>query len=127
MIIPLEIRHFCYLDPTPSVDSAILSGEPADFLTRLTSWAGNTNTIWNLCWRATKHGWALSTFHSKCDYKKPTVTIIKVGNFIFGGYATESWEGEIYNSFSHQVLTVLNTNMLLKNSLWYRLGTWDRA
>jgi hypothetical protein len=27
------------------------------------------------------------------------VTIIKVGNFIFGGYATESWEGETYNSF----------------------------
>jgi hypothetical protein len=86
---------YSHLVLTPSVDSAILSGEPADFLTRLTSWTGNTSsTNWTLCWRATIHGWAGSTFHGNCDYKKPTVTIIKVGNFIFGGYATESWEGE---------------------------------
>jgi hypothetical protein len=87
------------LVPTPSFDSAILSGEPADFMTRLTSWAGNASNIWSLCWRATKHGWAGSTFHSKCDYKKPTVTIIKVGNFIFGGYANASWEGKTYIVF----------------------------
>jgi hypothetical protein len=31
------------------------------------------------------------------------VTIIKVGKYIFGGYATESWDGEVYNSFSYQV------------------------
>ena len=96
-MLTILISHVSYshLALTPSVDSAILSGEPADFLTRLTSWTGNTSsTNWTLCWRATKHGWAASTFHGNCDYKKPTVTIIKVGNFIFGGYATESWEGE---------------------------------
>ncbi|CAB4041684.1 Hypothetical predicted protein, partial [Paramuricea clavata] len=83
----------CKIVPLPSVDSAILSGEPADFLTRLISWTGITSsTIWNLCWRATKHGWTVSTFHENCDFKKPTVNIIKVGNFIFGGYATESWK-----------------------------------
>jgi hypothetical protein len=57
----------------------------------LTSWARKTSST---NWRATKHGWAAKTFHGNCDYKKPTVTIIKVGNFIFGGYATESWKGE---------------------------------
>ncbi|CAB4020380.1 Hypothetical predicted protein, partial [Paramuricea clavata] len=85
-------RHIREAVPTLS-DSVILSGEPADFLTRLTSWTGKSSTNWKLCWRATLHGWAASTFHLKCDNKKPTVTIIKVGNFIFGGYATESWEG----------------------------------
>ncbi|CAB3997432.1 fibropellin-1-like isoform X1, partial [Paramuricea clavata] len=80
----------CQIVPTLS-DSVILSGEPADFLTRLTSWTGKPSSNWTLCWRATLHGWAASTFHLKCDNKKPTVTIIKVGNFIFGGYATESW------------------------------------
>jgi hypothetical protein len=47
-----------------------------------------------LCWRATRDGWSASTFHSNCNYKKPTVTLVKVGSYIFGGYATESWEGE---------------------------------
>ncbi|XP_068672303.1 uncharacterized protein [Montipora foliosa] len=43
------------------------------------------------CWRAKTDGWAASTFHSNCDGKGPTVTIIKVGSFIFGGYTDQSW------------------------------------
>jgi hypothetical protein len=101
----LKFHHVSYshLVLTPSVDSAILSGEPPDFLKNLTVWTENKSTNWKLCWRATKHGWAASTFHGNCDNKKPTVTIIKVGNYIFGGYATESWEGETYNSFSYLI------------------------
>jgi hypothetical protein len=59
----------------------------------LKSWIGGNFTA-KLCWRATRDGWAASTFHSNCDNKKPTVTLIKVGSYIFGGYTTESWEGE---------------------------------
>ncbi|CAB4022465.1 fibropellin-1-like isoform X1, partial [Paramuricea clavata] len=73
--------------------SVILSGELNDHRL-LRSWIGQTVTA-KLCWRATRDGWATSTFHSKCDYKKPTVTIIKVGEFTFGGFATASWEGEM--------------------------------
>ena len=37
-------------------------------------------------------GWAASTFHSRCDNKGPTVTIIRVGGkYIFGGYTSLSW------------------------------------
>ena len=43
------------------------------------------------CWRAKTDGWAASTFHSNCDGKGPTVTIIKVGSYIFGGYTDISW------------------------------------
>ncbi|XP_068761771.1 uncharacterized protein [Montipora capricornis] len=43
------------------------------------------------CWRAKTDGWSLSTFHSNCDEKGPTVTIIKVGSYIFGGYIDASW------------------------------------
>ena len=46
------------------------------------------------CWRAKTDGWAASTFHSKCDGKGPTVTIIKVGSYIFGGYTDVSWSGK---------------------------------
>ena len=43
------------------------------------------------CWRAKTDGWAASTFHRNCDGKGPTVTIIKVGSYIFGGYTDLSW------------------------------------
>ncbi|CAH3018139.1 unnamed protein product [Porites evermanni] len=43
------------------------------------------------CWRAKTDGWAASTFHSNCDGKGPTVTIVQVGNYIFGGYTDKSW------------------------------------
>ncbi|XP_067047394.1 uncharacterized protein [Acropora muricata] len=51
------------------------------------------NGQWILCWRASLHGWAASSFHSLCDNKGPTVTIVKdTNNNIFGGYTSISWE-----------------------------------
>ena len=49
------------------------------------------NPQWELCYRASTHGWAASTFHSRCDGKNHTVTIIKVGVYVFGGYTDISW------------------------------------
>ena len=43
------------------------------------------------CWRAKTDGWAASTFHSNCDGKGPTVTIIEVDSYIFGGYTDVPW------------------------------------
>ena len=43
------------------------------------------------CWHAKTDGWAASTFHSNCDGRGPTVTIIKVNDSIFGGYTDVSW------------------------------------
>ena len=48
------------------------------------------------CWRAKTDGWAASTFHSKCDGKGPTVTIIQVGSYVFGGYTDVSWSSPGY-------------------------------
>ena len=44
------------------------------------------------CWHAKEDGWAASTFHGNCDDKGPTVTIIQVGSFIFGGYSDVTWK-----------------------------------
>ncbi|XP_022808998.1 uncharacterized protein LOC111345977 [Stylophora pistillata] len=49
------------------------------------------SSYWKRCWRASVDGWAASTFHSFCDSKGPTVTIIRVGKYIFGGYTSLSW------------------------------------
>ena len=50
-----------------------------------------STSVWKRCWRASVDGWASSTFHSRCDGKGPTVTIIRVGRYIFGGYTSLSW------------------------------------
>ena len=53
------------------------------------------NPQWELCYRASTHGWAASIFHSSCDGKSPTVTIIKSKQYVFGGYTDIPWPGMI--------------------------------
>ncbi|XP_078382161.1 uncharacterized protein LOC144664812 [Oculina patagonica] len=53
--------------------------------------AVRSNSQWRLCWRASQDGWAAETFHDYCDGRGPTVTIIRVGKYIFGGYTGISW------------------------------------
>ena len=66
-----------------------------NYLGTLSNWlkpvVQSKSSHWKRCWRASVNGWAASTFHSGCDNKGPTVTIIKVGQYIFGGYASVSW------------------------------------
>ena len=47
-----------------------------------------------LCYRASDNGWASSTFHNFCDNKGPTVVLVKVGKYVFGGYAAAAWGGK---------------------------------
>ena len=66
------------------------------------------------CWRAKTDGWAASTFHSNCDGKGPTVTIIQVDSYIFGGFTDVSWSSSeyhfIFRSGFFQFVSLLNVN-----------------
>ena len=64
------------------------------YVGKLTTWL-NEETNWKLCYRASKDGWSGTTFHSLCDNKGPTVTVVSVGTYIFGGYASISWGGKL--------------------------------
>ena len=71
-------------------------GSDVNYLKYLSTWlkpvAQSKSSQWKQCWRASVDGWAASTFHSRCDNKGPTVTIIRVGGtYIFGGYTSLSW------------------------------------
>ena len=46
---------------------------------------------WKLCYRTSSHGWSSSTFHSYCDGKPHTVTIIRKNEYVFGGYSDIPW------------------------------------
>ena len=45
-----------------------------------------------LLYRATRDGFAASSFHSRCDGRDNTVTIIKTNsNYVFGAYTAAQW------------------------------------
>ncbi|CAH3194605.1 unnamed protein product [Porites evermanni] len=46
---------------------------------------------WRLLYRASRDGFEAESFHLKCDYKGPTVTVVKTGNFVFGGFTEAAW------------------------------------
>jgi hypothetical protein len=50
------------------------------------------NVKLELLYKASKDGFEASKFHSHCDFKGPTISIIKsdTGN-VFGGYTTIPW------------------------------------
>lgn len=54
-------------------------------------------TNWKLLYSGSRDGFGSKDFHSRCDYKSPTLTIIKSENGnIFGGYTEALWN-ENYN------------------------------
>ena len=49
---------------------------------------------WRLLFRASRDGFETQTFHSKCDNKGPTITVVKSGRNIFGGFTENSWKSK---------------------------------
>ena len=85
----------------PFEDSVILSTEQRQ---TLVDWLKDTLTTasrnYALIYRASRDGWAATSFHSCCDRKGPTVTVVKSGNNIFGGYTEQHWECKFYKHVS---------------------------
>ena len=68
-------------------DSLILTDEESLSIAEMT----NSSKV-NLLYRATRDGFTAQGFHSRCDGKGNTITIIKNNlNYVFGGYASSSW------------------------------------
>lgn len=53
--------------------------------------ARGKNDIWVPCYRALVDGRDIENFYSKCGEKEATVTIVRVNNYIFGGYTEVGW------------------------------------
>ena len=50
-----------------------------------------TGKQWQLCFRASENSYSASAFHAACDNKDPTVTLVRVGENVFGGYTDKGW------------------------------------
>jgi hypothetical protein len=71
------------------------------------------STNGTLLYRATRDGFAAQAFHSKCDDKVNTITIIKNNlNYVFGGYASSAWKssGSTYVSDNNAFVFSLRRN-----------------
>ena len=81
------------LKAKPFKDSAVLSSEQRE---TLVDWLKDTRESlgddYVLLYRPSRDGWSASNFHSCCDNKGPTVTVIKSRNYIFGGYTEQPWQ-----------------------------------
>ena len=50
---------------------------------------------WRLLFRASRDGFAALAFHFKCNNKGPTITVVKSGGNIFGGFTENAWTSKI--------------------------------
>ena len=76
-----------------AVSSTILAKNSsyATHLLKFLEPAVGNNSQWKLCYRASFDGWDAFTFHSLCDGKKNTVTIVESNQYVFGGYTDAPW------------------------------------
>ena len=70
--------------------SQILIGEQPSELYKLCEFSSKDK--FSLLYRASQDGFGSNNFHSKCDGKGNTLTILKANGFIFGGFTTKSWD-----------------------------------
>ena len=80
--------------------------ENHEYLEQLHQWLDD-EIDWRLCYRASRDGWRSRDFHSRCDFKGPTVTLINAGYYIFGGYSDIPWGGsKLYMYYLYEALGV---------------------
>ena len=94
LFIEAEFYQIKGLQMKLSIMSEILTNE--EHIILLLSWLpfldlGIRRHRLRLLYRGSRDGFAAECFHSRCDNKGPTVTIVKSGNNVFGGFTEQSW------------------------------------
>ena len=94
LFIEAEFYQIKGLQMKLSIMSEILTNE--EHIILLLSWLpfldlGIRRHRLRLLYRGSRDGFAAECFHSRCDNKGPTVTIVKSGKYVFGGFTEQSW------------------------------------
>ncbi|MFC1609713.1 LamG-like jellyroll fold domain-containing protein [Myxococcota bacterium] len=71
---------------------------------QLARWVGEPFRSWKLCYRKSRDGASHATFHTNCDYRGPTITVIDIANGkIAGGYTEIAWSArQDYQGYDHR-------------------------
>ena len=81
---------------SPFEGSLIIANE--NHHSALISWLP-PNATCSLLYRGSTDGNTPDDFHRCCDNKGPTLVVIKSGEYIFGGYTSQSWESGMHSIF----------------------------
>lgn len=80
----------------------------------LNKWYGDKSANWKLVYKGTRDGFSAAKFHEHCDLVGETITVVRVKDNLFGGYASHSWTA---NEHSTYVVRLNNTDKLLEWTL----------
>ena len=122
----LDLKGF-FLNP---FESKILDKIQAENLVNLCEFSSNDK--FSLLYRASNDGFNVEAFHTKCDDKYPTLTILKAqgSDNIFGGYTEATWNvSDSYKSDANAFIFSLTNkdNQSLKmrtNEVEASIGCW---
>lgn len=95
----LEFAQQLFYSTGPEFEPSKILLDNKKYWELLKGWLEPASTLpskWKLCYRARDNGWSSSTFHSLCDGLGPTVTFVRVGEYIFGGYTDRNWRKFVY-------------------------------
>jgi len=100
-----------------TIDSAILKPKEKAALLKFVT-KKERKKRWKLLFRASKDGFASTQFHTKCDNKGTTVTVVQSSlNHVFGGYTTLPWQsssGAYQQDPKAFIFLLRSTNQLYK-------------
>ena len=92
----------------PFRDGTLLSVEHKK---KLSEFYSNNEQKWELIYKASRDGFDANAFHSRCDNKGPTITIILSNNkYLFGGYTSVSWASSTNWVFDSKAFLFTLTN-----------------
>jgi len=78
---------------------------------KLNEFYGKINQRWELIYKASRDGFDANAFHTRCNNKGPTMTIIQSNNnYLFGGYTSIPWtsDGSYKNDTTAFLFTLTN-------------------
>lgn len=87
---------------------------------------------WKMCFNARHHSYSAASFHAFCNNKGPTVTLVEVGRYVFGGYTDKAWTS--YQNYKSSTISFLfslrsSANTPFKSPLFksYNEATYDHS
>jgi hypothetical protein len=80
-------------DTMPFPGSAILSKNDQILLNNM---IGNPNQRWKLCYKKSRDGSTSTTYHTLCDFRGPSVSVLMLANgYVLGGYCKTSTRASV--------------------------------
>ncbi|CAM9577400.1 unnamed protein product, partial [Discosporangium mesarthrocarpum] len=71
----------------------IPASRQADYIEEIKRWCPGSLISLKLLYRGTRDGFTSEDFHRKCDHAAPTLTLVRCGEAIVGGYSDQPWSG----------------------------------